>query len=134
MKKVIFICLFAGVVFYANGEESTMGAIKIEEVAAVSDKIEVIVTGSAINSTTAAVTTEAVIEVKEPEEMIAARNGDKFYEAKDYDSSIAEYTKAIQLKGDSEIFYNNRGLAYFAKKEYENAIKDFTTAVSIKKD
>ena len=56
--------------------------------------------------------------------------GNICYDAPDatYDSSIAAYTKAINLAPDEYVYYSNRGNAYDAKKEYGNAIADYKMA------
>lgn len=48
-----------------------------------------------------------------------------------YDSAIADLSKAILLKPDLSESYNNRGLVYYDNGEYNNAIEDFSNAIMI---
>lgn len=52
----------------------------------------------------------------------------------DYDHSIQDYDRAVQLKPDYAEAFNGRGLAYYGKNEYERAIQDFTQAIQLKPD
>ncbi|TAN60229.1 tetratricopeptide repeat protein [bacterium] len=60
--------------------------------------------------------------------------GYAFDEAKDYDTAIEAYTKAISLNPDDAHAYNNRGNAYTDKGQYDRAIEDFNKAISLNPD
>ncbi len=47
----------------------------------------------------------------------------------DFDSTIRDSTKAIEINPQSDDAYNNRGLAYYAQEKYEQAIADFTKSL-----
>ena len=50
---------------------------------------------------------------------------------KDYDCTIDNYSKAIDLKPDYQIAYFNRGIAYYSKANYDQAIKDYSKAIEL---
>ena len=56
-----------------------------------------------------------------------------FYEKKDYDHAISEYSEAIRLDPNNDFanasVYYYRGLAYRYKSEYDQAIRDFNRAI-----
>lgn len=54
--------------------------------------------------------------------------------AKDYDSAIVEYSKAIELKPDYADAYLERGDAYRMKGNYDKAIADFNKAIELEPD
>ncbi|MDR2951825.1 MAG: tetratricopeptide repeat protein [Treponema sp.] len=49
----------------------------------------------------------------------------------DYDSAIADYTKAIRIDPDDAVAYYSRGFAYRMKGDYDSAIADYTNAIRI---
>ena len=55
------------------------------------------------------------------------------YWSRDYDSSIKDYTKAIQLGVDPYDSYNGIGWSYYAKNQYKKGIKNFSSALEIAK-
>lgn len=57
------------------------------------------------------------------------------YLRRDYERTIADYTKAIELKYDplSDAHYL-RGFAYYLQREYSKAIEDFNTAIELTYD
>jgi tetratricopeptide (TPR) repeat protein len=59
------------------------------------------------------------------------RRGNAYYDRRDYDSAIADYTKAIEFNARDAAAYNNRGLAYRATGESDKAIADYTKAIEI---
>ena len=63
---------------------------------------------------------------------ISLLEGNKFYEAGDFDKAIAEYTKAIGLKQDYADAYAWRGNAYRKKWDLTRAIDDYTRALNFK--
>ena len=53
------------------------------------------------------------------------------YKADNYQGSIDDYTKAIEINPqDADAFYN-RGIAKYALKDYQGAIDDYTTVIGI---
>ena len=48
-----------------------------------------------------------------------------------FDSAIADFTKAIELKPNNDSAYTNRGSAHYEKAEFDRAIADFTKAIEI---
>jgi len=58
--------------------------------------------------------------------------GNKFYNAGDYDRAISEYNKVIGLKSDFADAYAWRGNAYRRKGEFVHAIDDYTRALRYK--
>jgi tetratricopeptide (TPR) repeat protein len=61
-------------------------------------------------------------------------SGEAYYKDGDFDSAIAEFTKAIRLDPAAAAAYNNRGFAYRRKRDYDRAIADFTDAVKLAPD
>jgi tetratricopeptide (TPR) repeat protein len=55
--------------------------------------------------------------------------GEKFYQAGDYDKAIAEFNRAISLKGDYADAYCGRGNAYRKKGDAARAIDNYSTAI-----
>jgi TonB family protein len=49
----------------------------------------------------------------------------------DYDSAIADYSKAIELKSGDTSSYLNRGMAYHHKKNYDLAIADYDKVIEL---
>jgi import receptor subunit TOM70 len=60
-------------------------------------------------------------------------DGNAQFKVKNYDSAIAFYSAALQLKKDA-IFYSNRSACYAALDDHENVIKDTTEAIKLKPD
>lgn len=59
------------------------------------------------------------------------KNGKKLFQSKDYENSIANFTKAIELNQANYAYFHCRGQCYFALKKYDLAIHDFTKAVEL---
>jgi tetratricopeptide (TPR) repeat protein len=51
--------------------------------------------------------------------------------AKNADSAIANYTKAIKVNPKFSKAYNNRGIAYLWKKHFYLALQDFSKAIEL---
>ncbi len=62
------------------------------------------------------------------------RWGYEKYKSGDYYGSIADYTRAIQLKPNDAVIYYNRGLAKGKLKQHFAAIVDYDTAIHLKPD
>jgi tetratricopeptide (TPR) repeat protein len=60
--------------------------------------------------------------------------GDAYYEKKDYNRAIAEYTEAIKLDPSNAFYFNIRGDAYYLKEDYDRAIADYTEAIRLEPD
>jgi len=74
-----------------------------------------------------------VIE-KEPHKIPSAYNqrGSAFYEKREYERAIADYSKAIAIEPDRYFkAYNNRGVAYNKIGMFEKAIEDFNKTIAI---
>jgi tetratricopeptide (TPR) repeat protein len=61
----------------------------------------------------------------------AYNRGLAYYNNKDYNKAISDYTEAIRLKRDYAFYYNDRGKAYNGKKDYDKAISDYTEAIRL---
>jgi tetratricopeptide (TPR) repeat protein len=59
------------------------------------------------------------------------KRGNAYYDKKDYDKAISDYTEAIRLDPNNSWAYNNRGITYFAQKEYDKAIRDYKEAIRL---
>jgi tetratricopeptide (TPR) repeat protein len=57
--------------------------------------------------------------------------GVAWYQKKDYDKAIADYTKAIEINPQSAEAYYNRGIAWYDKGNNEKAIADYTKVIAI---
>lgn len=60
--------------------------------------------------------------------------GQMFYERMEYDRSIDNYSKALEIEPNSpenHKIYFDRGRAYFKNREYEKAIYDYTRALEL---
>ena len=61
----------------------------------------------------------------------SCEKGMRYYENKDYDTAIAEFTEAIRLDPNNDYFYVIRGNAYVGKGQYDTAIRDCTEAIRL---
>jgi tetratricopeptide (TPR) repeat protein len=61
-------------------------------------------------------------------------HGDQYFDLKDYDHAIADYSEAIRLKPDYAEAYNNRGLAFAlsSKRAMASAIGDYSQAIQLR--
>src|SRR5438552_210190 len=57
--------------------------------------------------------------------------GNQFFESKQYDQAVAEFTKAIEANGKQPAFYENRGFAYIALEKAAEAAADFSKAIEL---
>jgi len=57
-----------------------------------------------------------------------------WFDQHEFDRSISDYDRAIEMAGDKAIAYNNRGAAWTAKGEYERAIDDYNMALALDPD
>lgn len=54
-----------------------------------------------------------------------------YYNLKNYDQAIKDYSKAIELDSDYAWAYSNRGLVYYDLQNYEQAISDYDKALEL---
>lgn len=59
------------------------------------------------------------------------RRAHAWYDEKEYDNAIAEFTQAIKLDPGDADAYLGRGNTWRAKKDYDNAIADYTEAIKL---
>ena len=57
-----------------------------------------------------------------------------YYDLKQYDKAIADFSKAIELKPDYVEALNSRGSVYYDLKQYDKAIADYSKAIELKPD
>jgi tetratricopeptide (TPR) repeat protein len=57
--------------------------------------------------------------------------GNNYYNNRDYDNAVNQYSKAIVLDRDFALAYSNRGFVYSSKGDYDTAIKDFDQAIAL---
>ncbi len=58
-------------------------------------------------------------------------NGDRYYEAGDFDSALREYSKALEMGSQKLKVYNNLGNVYFQRGQYEVAERYYRQALDI---
>jgi len=59
------------------------------------------------------------------------KRGVKFYNNKNYNEAINDFTHAINLRPDKSEYIGYRGFANFKKQSYEEAINDFNIAMML---
>ena len=57
--------------------------------------------------------------------------GNQFFEQKQYEPAVAEFTQAIQANGKQPAYYENRGFAYLALAKAVEAWDDFSKAIEL---
>jgi tetratricopeptide (TPR) repeat protein len=57
--------------------------------------------------------------------------GVQFFDKKDYETAIADFTEAIRLDPNYKEAYKDRGRSYGNKNDYDRAIADYTQAIRI---
>jgi tetratricopeptide (TPR) repeat protein len=62
----------------------------------------------------------------------ANQSGISFFNQKNYDSAIAQFTEAIRLDPNNAVYYKNRGTVYNEKGDYDRAIADATEAIRLR--
>ena len=50
--------------------------------------------------------------------------GNKAFQAKDYDTAIDLFSKALELDPRSHVLYSNRSAAKAGKRQYDSALED----------
>jgi tetratricopeptide (TPR) repeat protein len=74
----------------------------------------------------------AALAIKKPESSAGlVIRGDAYYEKKEYDKAIGDYSEAIRISPNFASAFSHRGKTYCDKKEYDRAIKDFTEATRL---
>lgn len=71
----------------------------------------------------------ATIKLKDVE---YSKQGFKYYQQKNYDQAIVQYTQAINVKPDNAYYWEMRAGSYLGKKEYQKAIADYNQMVALK--
>ena len=54
-----------------------------------------------------------------------------FYKLEDWNNTIKNYSKAIEINPNNDEYYSNRGWSFYKLKDWENAIKDYTKVIKI---
>ena len=57
--------------------------------------------------------------------------GNAYFDKRDYDRAIADFTQAIKLDPKDAFAIHDRGVAYYEKHDFERAIADFEAAIKI---
>jgi RNA polymerase II-associated protein 3 len=57
--------------------------------------------------------------------------GNTYVKAKDYESALKMYTRAIELCYDDPIFYSNRSQCYLSLEKYQDCINDASKAIEL---
>jgi len=57
------------------------------------------------------------------------RQGNRFYEAREYEKAVEKYNQALQKKGESDIINFNAGAGYYRLGDYDQAIDHFQKAL-----
>ena len=74
---------------------------------------------------------EQVAAKKEKDATVYNKRGIAWYEKKNYDKAIADFTKAIELNPRDDVLYHNRGNAWYRKGNYDKAIANYTKAIEL---
>jgi tetratricopeptide (TPR) repeat protein len=59
------------------------------------------------------------------------KRGNAYYDSKNYEKAISDYSEAIRLGPKNAATYYKRGNAYFDSKNYEKATSDYSEAISL---
>jgi len=73
---------------------------------------------------------KALQKVKE-EAKVEKEKGTTAYKAKDFETAIAHYTKALEIDGTDMAFLTNRAACHFEKKDYDLCIADCEEAIKL---
>lgn len=60
--------------------------------------------------------------------------GNAFFQAKQFNEAIEQYTKAIQLYDKDHTFFSNRSASYAGIKSWEKSLNDADKCISLKAD
>ncbi|MFN8456976.1 MAG: tetratricopeptide repeat protein [Anaerolineae bacterium] len=95
----------------------------------------VVVTPSPTSSPVPPTNTPSPLDASLPDAKAYYERAGQNYLRRDYERTIADYTKAIELKYDplSDPYYL-RGFAYYVQREYSKAIEDFNKAIELTYD
>jgi TonB family protein len=67
-----------------------------------------------------------------PDHAFYQKRAGTFLAKGDFDSAVADLSKAIELNSNDASDYNSRGLAYYNKKSYDLAIADYSKSLELK--
>lgn len=70
-------------------------------------------------------------EDDEDESVTHFNNGESYYDEKEYEDAITEYTAAIELDPYYAEAYNKRGICYFNLEKYKKSIADYTKVIKL---
>jgi hypothetical protein len=62
------------------------------------------------------------------------RRGFSWYCKKEYDKTIADNKKALEINPSYDLAFSNSGAAWVAKKDYDKAIDDYNKAINLESD
>jgi tetratricopeptide (TPR) repeat protein len=93
-------------------------------------------TCSGANPTVAACSTVIAANTRPAADLSTAFNnrGNAYYDQKDYNRAIEDYSRAIDI-GSDEVTYHNRGNAYIARNsvgDYDRGMRDFAEAIRLR--
>ena len=60
-----------------------------------------------------------------------SKRGGKYFNERNFDGAIADFTEVIRLEPDNPFAYYKRGMSYTNKKQYDLAMADFTEAIRL---
>jgi tetratricopeptide (TPR) repeat protein len=61
----------------------------------------------------------------------AFKRGEVFYDKKEYDNAIIEYTEAVRISPKYARYYSRRATTYHSKCQYDKALSDFSEAIRL---
>jgi len=67
-------------------------------------------------------------------ERIYTNRGNKLFQLRRYEESVADFSKAIAAYPDDVMVYGSRGKAYYFLSRYHEAIQDFNHAIALQPD
>jgi len=108
---------------------------ELENTGADKELIDAIRTKSSVVKVSATVTKADPVPVSTPpppDHAYYQKRAGTFMAKGDFDSAVADLSKAIELNSTDAADYVNRGMAYYNKKSYDLAIADFDKAIGLK--
>lgn len=105
---------------------------ELENTGADKDLIEAIRVKSTIVKVSAPVQPKTDPVPPPPDHAFYQKRAGSFVAKGDFDSAIADLTKAIEMNSTDPADFVNRGMAYYNKKSYDLAITDFDKALALR--